>query len=82
MPKKKINSVDQLAAFTAEEFNDVGKRIERLENVIHKGFQEMRGGFQALTDISNSLLHETRRIRISDIEKRVDRLEQKVGIGK
>ena len=65
MPKEKIDSIETLAIFTAEEF-------DALRAETRQGFQEMREGFRSVTETLNAVLHDVRQIRITDLEKRVE----------
>ena len=82
MPKQKIDSIEQLARFSAEEFGTVSTRMDKLDRKVDQGVLEMRAGFRALTEILDSVLHEVRRIGIPDLEKRVERLERHAGLVK
>ncbi|OGG60222.1 hypothetical protein A2765_00295 [Candidatus Kaiserbacteria bacterium RIFCSPHIGHO2_01_FULL_56_24] len=82
MPKQKIDSIEQLARFSAEEFGTVSTRMDKLDRKVDQGVLEMRAGFRALTEILDSVLHEVRRIGITDLEKRVERLERHAGLVK
>ena len=37
MPKKKLNSIDELAALTQQEFLAVGQRFDRLDHKVDAG---------------------------------------------
>jgi len=80
MSKQKLDSIERLARFTAEEFVAAGTRIDKLDRKVDQGFHEMRAGFRAVAEILKSVLQEVRRIRISNLEKRVERLERHAGL--
>lgn len=62
---EKITSIGDLARLTHEEFLAAGKRVDGLERKLDAGFKEMRGGFRAVFEILDTVLHEVRQIRRS-----------------
>jgi hypothetical protein len=85
MLKKKLNSIDELAALTQQEFLAVGQRFDRLD---HKA----DAGFKAMTDVLDLMRADLHDVKIAlgplvrtvaslegtvhHLDKRVARLEE------
>ena len=81
--KQKIDSVEQLAAYTADEFRSVHGRIDRVERKVDGGFRRMETAFQAVTDTLALIRADLREIKmemVHDLRKRVERLERHAGL--
>ena len=56
MPKKKLNSIDELAAQTQQEFLVVGQRFHRLDHKVDAGLKAMTD----VLDLMRADLHDVK----------------------
>ena len=86
MPKKKLNSIDELAAVTQKEFLAIGQRFNRLGHKVDAGFKTMAD----VLDLMRADLHDVKialgplvrtvaslEETVRHLDKRVARLEEK-----
>jgi polyhydroxyalkanoate synthesis regulator phasin len=92
MPKKKLNSIDELATFTQSEFLSVGKRFDAVENKVDRLEEKVDTGFKAIVDVLDLMRADLRDVKIAlgplvrtlasleetvrHLDKRVARLEE------
>jgi len=73
MPKKKLNSIDGLAALTKQEFRTVGQRFDRLDHKVDAGFKAMTD----VLDLMRADLHDVK-IALGPLVRTVASLEETV----
>ena len=93
MAKKGITSVEQLAAMTQREFLRIGEhfkgleekvdgldhKVDGMEKMVDDGFKAVVGLLRLVRDDVKSAAVEK---RVDDLGRRVNRLEEKVGLAK
>jgi len=86
MPRKKLNSIDELAAVTQKEFLAIGQHFNRLDHKVDAGFKTMAD----VLDLMRADLHDVKialgplvrtvaslEETVRHLDKRVARLEEK-----
>jgi hypothetical protein len=73
MPKKKLNSIDELATLTQQEFLAVGQRLDRLDHKVDAGFKAMTD----VLDLIRADLHDVK-IALGPLVRTVASLEETV----
>jgi hypothetical protein len=73
MPKKKFNSIDELAALTQQEFLAVGRRFDRLDPKVDAGFKAMAD----VLDLMRADLHDVK-VALGPLVRTVASLEETV----
>jgi len=73
MPRKKLNSIDELAALTQQEFLAVGHRFDRLDHKVEAGFRAMTD----VLDLMRADLHDVK-IALGPLVRTVASLEETV----
>jgi hypothetical protein len=73
MPKKKLNSIDDLAALTQQESLAVGQRFDRVDRKVDAGFKAMTD----VLDLMRADLHDVK-IALGPLVRTVAALEETV----